>query len=327
MRKALLIGINDYPNPYELLGCVNDIETVAPLLERNENGDKNFDIKLLPNVQCSAEALSAIGQLFGDNADIALLYFSGHGYLDAIGAQVVFPHDIKDNGSCYYGIQLSTILDIANKSKVKNKIIILDSCYSGFMGKLTSNMEASVISPGVSIMVACREDETAQEYGTHGIFTELLCSALNGGAADFLGNITIGGIYAYIDRSLGARHQRPVFKTNVTEFVPIRQVKASVPLNIIRMLPKLFPNETTLHSLNPSYEFTNSPNEKQMEVIQPYATQENVDRFKALQKLASIGFVRPVGEEHMYFAAMHSKPCELTSLGKYYKKLVLDGRI
>ena len=93
------------------------------------------------------------------------------------------------------------------------------------------------------------------------------------------------------------------------------------------MLPKLFPNETTLHSLNPSYEFTNSPNEKQMEVIQPYATQENVDRFKALQKLASIGFVRPVGEEHMYFAAMHSKPCELTSLGKYYKKLVLDGRI
>lgn len=327
MRKALLIGINNYPGSLKLSGCVNDINFLFPLLERNSNGDKNFDVKLLSDVQNSNEALDAIRQLFSDDADIALLYFSGHGFSDDIGAQIVFPYDITNNGSCYNGIQLSSILDLANKSKAKNRIVILDSCYSGFIGKLTPNSDASVIKHGVSIMTACREDEFAEEDGTHGLFTELLCSALTGGAADFLGNITLGGIYAYIDRSLGAWHQRPVFKTNVTEFVPIRKVDASIPLETIRLLPELFPDEKNEYLLDPSYEFTNSPNERKIDIIRPYATQQNVETFKALQKLASINFVRPIGEEHMYYAAMHSKSCELTTLGKYYKKLVQDGRI
>jgi hypothetical protein len=46
-----------------------------------------------------------------------------------------------------------------------------------------------------------------------------------------------------------------------------------------------------------------------------------------LQKLQSIGFVKPVDEEFMYFAAMKSKTCILTELGKYYWRLVKDGRI
>lgn len=61
---------------------------------------------------------------------------------------------------------------------------------------------SSALYPGVTILTACRDDETAAEAGGHGLFTELLCSALRGGAADFSGNITVGGVYAYIDRSM-----------------------------------------------------------------------------------------------------------------------------
>ena len=46
---------------------------------------------------------------------------------------------------------------------------------------------------------------------------------------------------------------------------------------------------------------------------------------KTLQALARIGFVEPVGEEHMYYAAMNSKPCKLTLLGTYYWLLVKKG--
>jgi hypothetical protein len=46
-----------------------------------------------------------------------------------------------------------------------------------------------------------------------------------------------------------------------------------------------------------------------------------------LQKLEGIGLVVPVGEEHMYYAAMNSKSCELTAVGKQYWKLVKEGRI
>ena len=58
------------------------------------------------------------------------------------------------------------------------------------------------MNTGVSILTACREDEVAMEAGGHGLFTELLCTALNGGASDYCGNITIGGVYAYIDAHL-----------------------------------------------------------------------------------------------------------------------------
>ena len=62
-------------------------------------------------------------------------------------------------------------------------------------------------------------------------------------------------------------------------------------------------------------------------IIKPYACPHNVAKFKLLQKLHSIGFVEPVNEEHMYFAAMKSKQCRLTEVGKYYWRLVKSGRI
>ena len=57
-----------------------------------------------------------------------------------------------------------------------------------------------------------------------GIFTNLVLAALEGGAADLRGHVTPGSIYAYVDQALGAWDQRPIFKTNVTQFhVPTRR--------------------------------------------------------------------------------------------------------
>ena len=62
-------------------------------------------------------------------------------------------------------------------------------------------------------------------------------------------------------------------------------------------------------------------------VIEPYATIENTKIFSELQKLEGIGLVVPVEEEHMYYAAMNSKSCELTAVGKQYWRLVKEKRI
>lgn len=48
---------------------------------------------------------------------------------------------------------------------------------------------------------------------------------------------------------------------------------------------------------------------------------------KDLQKLVSVGLVKPVDEDHMYYAAMNSKSCKLTALGAHYWRLVKDQRI
>jgi hypothetical protein len=326
MKKALLIGINDYPNGNRLTGCVEDINNLKAVIERNSDGKVNFYVKLMPDEQSSEKAMDAIKELFNDTSDMAMLYFSGHGYVNDTGAEIVFPDNIRTTGSYYKGIQMKDIMEVVNASKVRNKIVILDCCHSGNMGKYKLEETGSLLSTGVSILTACREDETAMEMGGHGIFTEQLCEALRGGAADFLGNITMGGVYAYIDRAFGAWGQRPIFKTNVTEFAPIKTVTPNVPLSEILKLTDLFETDNSAIHLDPSFEFTNDPKEEH-KLLEPYAISENVAKFKTLQKLQSVGFVKPVGEEHMYFAAMNSKSCILTELGKYYWRLVKHNKI
>lgn len=324
MRKALLIGINRYPPGNELIGCIEDINDVRAVLEKNGDGSANFDIEMLPDVQTKREAMQSIRRLFDGNGEMSILYFSGHGYVNDTDAELAFPDGVSHN-DYYYGIKMSDIMGIVHRSNVRNKIIILDCCHSGALGKFHLNHNESLIGPGVSVLSACREHEVAVESSGHGIFTIQLCNALAGGAADFCGNITIGGIYAFIDRVFGPHEQRPTFKTNVTEFVPIRKVTPKVPIDVIKLMVSLFKNPSDEFYLNPSFEFDNTPDKPTS--IEPYALEVNVKNFKALQQLESIGFVAPTGEEHMYYAAMKSKSCHLTSIGKYYWELVNNKQI
>ena len=57
MRKALIVGIDDYKEISSLSGCVNDALAVASILERNGDGSPNFSTKTLTSnngeVNCS----------------------------------------------------------------------------------------------------------------------------------------------------------------------------------------------------------------------------------------------------------------------------------
>ncbi len=317
MRKALVVGIDNYAQ-CPLRGCCNDAEVIDKLLKNHEDGRPNFDTKLVENVSTKAELLKLIYQCFSGDADVALFYYSGHGHIDSIGGYLVTP----DYSEFDYGVSLQDVLTIANNSQCKNKIIILDSCYSGFMGGINSgNQNTATINEGVTILTASRSFETSVEVNGHGLFTTLLIEALSGGAADITGHISPGGLYAYIDKALGSWNQRPVFKTNVTSFTSIRDVIPQVDVSVIRKICEYFSTENSQMNIDPSFEPTNSL-DVHHQVVEPYADEVNVKIFSDLQKLEGIGLVVPVGEQHMYFAAMKSKACELTAIGKQYWRLV-----
>lgn len=322
MRKALIVGIDNY-RQRPLSGCCNDAMAIDRVLKKHGDGSPNFDTRLEKNVATKAMLLEMIDDCFSGDADIALFYYSGHGYIDSIGGYLVTP----DFTQYDMGVSLQDILIIANQSKCKDKIIILDSCHSGFMGSInTSNQNTAVISEGVTILTASRSSQSAIEVNGHGLFTSLLIEALSGSAADITGHITPGGLYSYIDKALGPWDQRPVFKTNVTRFTSLRNVVPQVDISVIRKIGTYFPTENTQLAIDPSFEPTNS-HAVVHEVIEPYADPVNTKIFSDLQKLEGIGLVIPVGEEHMYFAAMNSKACELTSIGKQYWRLVHQNRI
>ena len=323
--KALVVGINDYKiSP--LSGCINDANAVRDLLSVNGDGSPNFSVKLETTIEKKAELKKSISQLFAGEGNIALFYFSGHGTINECGGYLVTP----DANAYDEGVALIDVLKYANDSKFRNKIIILDCCNSGSAGNSPFNNakddSLSFISCGTTILTACATNEYALESNGHGVFTALLIEALRGGAADINGNITLGGIYAFIDKALGPWEQRPIFKTNIKNFSPIRKISPKVPISILRKLTEYFVTPEVQIQLNPSFEFTNTPDYKPG-IQEPYSNEKNVTIFKNLQQFASIGLVVPEGEEHMYFAAMKSKSCRLTALGAYYWKLVKNNRI
>ncbi|NVO08796.1 MAG: caspase family protein [Bacteroidales bacterium] len=322
MKKALVIGINKYPSA-PLSGCVNDAEAFASIIEKNGDGTPNFDVKLKTDVPTKANLRKLILELFSGDSDTALFYFSGHGFINELGGYIVTP-DYERNDE---GVSMDEILIAANASEAKNRVIILDCCYSGAFGspKITGDRSAH-IAKGVSILTASKDNETSLEINGHGVFTNLLLDALHGGAADLNGHITPGSVYAYIDQALGSWDQRPVFKTNITKFISLRTIVPQVPIEVLRRLTEYFPTPVEHYPLDPSYEDTNTLHIEH-KVVEPYAKLENVAKFKDLQKLQSIGLVVPIDEQFMYFAAMNSKACKLTNLGYHYWRLVKDNRI
>lgn len=321
MKKALIVGLNKYPS-CELQWCDNDAIAMNNLIESNGDGSPNFDVKLITDT-CNKDCLQdKIQTLFNDEADVALLYFSGHG-ADQDGGYLV----TTDFTSSCYGVKMKDVLEWANASRCRNKVIMLDCCFSGQMGESLLVNNSSVLGEGVTIMAASRPWQTSMENAEiqHGVFTDLLIQGLKGGAADISGNITPASLYSFVDQSLGAWQQRPVFKTNISQFLPIRTINAKVPKATLRKISQYFSNPSDEYKLDPSYEFTNDPSIEHS-VIEPHANPEKVAIFKDLQLFESVGLIEPVGTEHMYFAAMESKACKLTALGLHYWKLSKDRR-
>src|SRR5712692_9374772 len=282
MRKALVVVINDYPNA-PLRGSVNDAISIGNVFGTHGDGAPNFGVKLLtsPSESITRPKLKAeIEALFAGDPDVALLYFSGHGVITSLGGYIVTT-DFKKYDE---GVSMDDILNLANHSKAKDKIIILDCCHSGALGSPTiAGSNVAQLSEGLSVLTASRDSESALEINGSGVFTALVVSALQGGAADLRGHITPGSIYAYVDQALGPWDQRPIFKTNVTRFTSLRTITSPVSHATLRKLIDYFPKPQDEHKLDRSYEFT-----------EPVADPAKVVIMKDLQKFVSVGLVVPV---------------------------------
>ncbi len=317
MNRALLVGIDSYDNFAGLKGCVNDVLAIEPLLARNENGTPNFACRAMTTNTRRIERrdlLSAIDELFSPGADVALFYFAGHG-APADSDVVLVTQDGAHNDA---GVPLSAILGKVQTSNVREAIIILDCCFSGAAGgvpQLSGNLAA--IKEGVSILTASRSDQPAAETPFHrGLFSVYLCGALDGGAADVLGKVNLSGVYAYLSESFGPWNQRPTFKANVDRLHLLRSCSPAVPLDELRRLPDFFADPNSELGLDPSYEPDAEPDHPEHEAV-----------FKILQKCRSAKLVEPVGADHLFFAAIESKSCRLTPLGKLYHRMAALGQI
>jgi hypothetical protein len=316
MRRALLVGIDHYEQgPLE--GCIADAEAMERLLSRDDDGTLNFDTTLLTSDQetiTRAYLREHIKHLFASPAEVALLFFSGHGTENDLGGYLV----TTDAHLYDEGVWLTEVLTYANRAThIGEVVIILDSCHSGSLGEVPAadNTHAS-LREGLSILTASRGSESALELGGASVFTTLVCAGLDGGAADILGNVTVAGVYAYVDQALGAWDQRPLFKSHVSRMLCLRRARPAIDIAILRQLPEWFEAPDAELALSPRHEHSEEPHDPEAERT-----------FRALQRCNRVKLVEPVGEEDMYYAAVRSTGCRLTPLGRHYWSLADERRI
>jgi len=281
---------------------------LRPLLRRNEDDSPNFHCQSLVSSETDVTRdmlASAAEMLFAPGADVALFYFAGHGAPSSNDVTLVCTDGTRVNP----GVHLSDIMAMVQTSTVTEVVIVLDCCFSGAAGGAPQlGSSVAVLRPGVSILTASRPDQASVETPNgRGVFSTYLCGGLDGGATDVLGKVTVAGLYAYLSESFGAWQQRPSFKSNIDRTSSLRTCTPAVPLHELRSLWSLFPTADHYFALDPSYE--------------PEAQPRNVEHeraFAILQHCRAAKLVEPVGAAHMYFAALESKGCRLTPLGRHY---------
>lgn len=140
-RQALLIGINDYPNPEDRLdGCVNDTFLISSVLQ--ECGFEAEDIRLCLNDRATADGILERTVWLLDNPqpdDELVFYYSGHGArLPTYGEgdqvdrmdETLVPYDF--NWSQETCITDDLIFSLYGQLPYETKLVmIFDCCHSG----------------------------------------------------------------------------------------------------------------------------------------------------------------------------------------------------
>jgi uncharacterized caspase-like protein len=182
-RAGLFIGIDEY-SVSPLTGCERDAQSLSGILARNADGSLNFQCQVMISSEGrieKADVVRAINEVFSrKDAEVAVFYFSGHGAKTASGGFLVTQDARRDDE----GVPMSQLVAAANSSPSREKLILLDCCYSGALDELFGSSASIALAEGVSILAACRSDEPAMLQEGRSVFTSLICDALDGGAAD-----------------------------------------------------------------------------------------------------------------------------------------------
>jgi hypothetical protein len=326
VRKAVVIGINHYDHLPLLSGCVNDAQSVANTLEEHYDGTSNFLQPLLMVADSASTGISksdiknAARELFEDQSEVALFYFAGHGYLEDESSGYLCGSECEAGDD---GVLMADIMRMASKSPASNKVVILDSCHSGLAGNRDGVDDVAEMKEGMTVLTASTAQQSSYEVsgGGAGVFSSLLLDALNGAAANLIGDVTPGSVYAHIDQSLGSFGQRPLFKTNVRRFISLRRAMPPIAREELKQLATHFTTPDYCLQLDPSFEPKRSSDQIADRSIPP-PNPINTEIFAVLQNYVKVNLVRPLGTTHMYDAAMESRSCELTVLGRHYRDLV-----
>lgn len=312
-RQAVIVGVNEYedPNIKHLPGAKNDAEEIYYKLKDPDIG--NFEIPedhfLVGEVATCKNIRKAISDIFWkeDYVDLALFYFSGHGFTDGYGNGYIAPYDMVYESPLACGINMHDLTQIISSSVNKQSAMsILDCCYSGIatthdkpipdpddaVRKVQEQLkfkstEKTSTGEGRIILASSARDQTTKEINDcthdskisphpHGVYTFFLLEGLEGKAASKTGILTLEEIRSYVERRMSTLEKgkyRPTFSMEGA-----RQID---DINIAVAYPKYKEYTTGL-----------------LEQLQTSLTNTNIDAASIINSAYSMRFIKNIDFTH-----------------------------
>jgi hypothetical protein len=323
-RRALIVGINSYDNVESLSACVADAKAMHEALSRHKDGRLNYECRVLldkteQNGRIAKAALrAACRELFTAFSGEILLYFSGHGVLTEFGGWLCTTEAEEED----WGISMQEIVKMATDSPASHILLLLDCCHSGaFANQSFAKGGANplaVLRENMTVIAASQVGVLSVEAGGHGLFTAALLDALDGGAADHMGWITAPSIYSYVERRFGAWEQRPVYKTNATGVLVVRECEPLIDRLKLHRITELFSTIDHRYQLDPEFE----PEDEHGNVHEP-RNPVKLEIARLFKDYRDAGLLKAcILGEQLYWTARRSHSVELTARGKEYWWLV-----
>jgi uncharacterized caspase-like protein len=240
-RTAIAVGINTYKEPGipQLTGAENDAQELFKLLASQKAGFENNPKNLILGEEATQRNISErISEIFRNDKkyEIALFYFSGHGFLDKKEELYLATYDIDEKDPYIGGIRIDDLRrQIYTSDKKQNAILVLDCCFSGTATKDTNAKGNEIPDPRLYLETNIGYNTEQEQYGegegkftitstaankasyevkdcihqennqphVHGALTYYLLQGLEGAAANpNSGIITLGSLQQYIDTKM-----------------------------------------------------------------------------------------------------------------------------
>lgn len=221
MKRALILATGTYADHRitSLKSPVPDAERLRLLLTRKDVGP--YEVTMLSDAGLMAQRV-AIERYFqaADPDDTLLLFISGHGDKDADGDLYFLAQDTDRDLLSATAIGAHFVSRQAARSRAKQKVLVIDTCYSGAFAKghVFKSGEAAITAEdfggeasdgrGTAIITAASSTQLASEAAAEGRmqsrFTRHLIEGIETGAADTngTGSITLDELFDYVRTAL-----------------------------------------------------------------------------------------------------------------------------
>jgi serine/threonine protein kinase len=204
-RLAILVGVGDGVGS-ELTSTANDVNDMQDFLSLP---NYRFEVQPIRDSAATRGAVMDALESAAKNPPQALVfYFSGHGFQDAWGNAFLGTWGTTRPDD---GLSIPILVQALEKLPPSTRLAlaILDCCHSGTADGqtkqpfVTTQAIADAVkgySPTRVVFAACQSDKTTESAieAPNGAFTYHILEALNGGAVDDRGEVTVDGLVNYV---------------------------------------------------------------------------------------------------------------------------------